>query len=498
MINRPCFRSQLLCAVLACSLASLCGVSATLAEPPWTTNQPIVRVEKELYLKHTEPGIGVVVQQYNAGPAQQRIEFRQNIQVSDTYFNAQVRTSDNNGRSWSPPESISYDFVYRGGVKTYEGPDNAMPVYDPRAQVLIQPWDREIFGNGGKFYNFTYYRLSTDFGVTWTSPKQLKYEVGPDFDPDDPLNSSFLNTNNAYLGENAIVTSNGQVVIGAGATKTPSDGPAPGGQLFGAINFIGTWNGKIGAEADYTWQASNRTDISSSVSSRGLMETAVAQLKDGSILDVWRGSNANLPNADGHKWFSVGALGDATHSPTLGAVQELKYDDGTSFYSPSSIDRLFRSQLNGKLYWIGNITPTNPNGNLPRYPLVIAEIDETKIALIKSTVTLIADRESDQLSSVQYSNFSLLENAETHQIELFLSTYGAGQKIFEADAYHFTLTLLPVPEPPSATTTTCGAIGMATLIWSGWRAGRVSFVQLHPPLCNVVRRRHRQVETRSR
>jgi hypothetical protein len=109
---------------------------------------------------------------------------------------------------------------------------------------------------------------------------------------------------------------------------------------------------------------------------------------------------------------------------SLGPVQELKYDDGTQFFSPSSLDRLFRSQHTGKLYWFGNITLETPSGNSPRNPLVIAEFDETLLALKKSTVSVIADHVPGEPDRVQYSNFSLLENPETHQIEVFLTNYG--------------------------------------------------------------------------
>ena len=65
-----------------------------------------------------------------------------------------------------------------------------------------------------------------------------------------------------------------------------------------------------------------------------------------------------------------------------------------------------------------------PAGNHPRHPLVIAEVDEATAALKRETVTLIAERKAYQGPQVQFSNFSLLEDRETHAFELFLTTYG--------------------------------------------------------------------------
>lgn len=83
-----------------------------------------------------------------------------------------------------------------------------------------------------------------------------------------------------------------------------------------------------------------------------------------------------------------------------------------------------------------------PEGNSPRYPLVIAEVDETTGALRRSTVTAIDDRQPDQGPAIQFSNFSLLENRESHGLELHLTTYGQERDPADwasADNYKYTL-----------------------------------------------------------
>ena len=75
---------------------------------------------------------------------------------------------------------------------------------------------------------------------------------------------------------------------------------------------------------------------------------------------------------------------------------------------------------------------------------MIAEVDEVKAALKKSTVTAIDDRQPGQSPSIPFSNFSLLEDRETHLLELHLTTYGqdpAPADWATADSYKYLLKL---------------------------------------------------------
>lgn len=159
---------------------------------------------------------------------------------------------------------------------------------------------------------------------------------------------------------------------------------------------------------------------------------------------VWRGSDTGwdgtVAKEAGRKWFSISTDGGRT----LGAVEEWRYEDGSRFYSPSSIHRMFRHHVTGKLYWIGNICMTPPRGNHPRHPLVIAQVDEFIPALRRASVTAIDERAAYHGSEVQFSNFSLLENRETHELELHLTTYGqeADPKDWAtADNWKYTVTI---------------------------------------------------------
>jgi hypothetical protein len=210
---------------------------------------------------------------------------------------------------------------------------------------------------------------------------------------------------------------------------------------MGSVVFFGRWNAQ---REDYDWEPGARVEISPEHSARGLMEPEVAELTDGRLLVVWRGSthgwDGSVAKLPGCKFFSISNDGGRTLTPP--AVW--KYDDGSEFYSPSSIHRMIRHSVTGKLYWLGNISPTPPNGNSPRYPLVIAEVDEAQAALKKGTVTVIDDRQPSQGQDVQFSNFSLLEDRETHALELYLTTYGQEPEPADwatADGYKYFLKL---------------------------------------------------------
>ncbi|HJN14254.1 MAG TPA: sialidase family protein, partial [Armatimonadota bacterium] len=346
---------------------------------------------------------------------------------SDVGDDIAARWSLDNGRAWSdfvpvqPSNNIDY-----GGVTVWEGEGTA--AHDPTSGLLVQLWLRQIH-HGGVYHNFTYIRTSSDLGRSWSDPSPLTYEDGDEFDPTDPLNPGLLNHNEAYLGNNILVRSDGTLVVclaHANAPGDPKNDERP--WRMGSVLMLGHWDADAG---EYVWAPGARVEISPEHSARGLMEPEVAELTDGRLLVVWRGStrgwDGTVAKLPGRKFFSISEDGGLTMTPPA----EWQYDDGSSFYSPSSIHRMIRHSVTGKLYWIGNISPTPPSGNSPRYPLVIAEVDEAKAALRESTVTVIDDRQPGQGSGVQYSNFSVYEDRETRDLILHLTTYG--QELDAAD-----------------------------------------------------------------
>lgn len=397
---------------------------------PWKTNTPIVRVRKELFEKHPRPQTAPCVRESYVGPGLRRWQLHAYESVSDTWDETKERFSDDNGRTWSEYRPVSHNRRTVDGARIEEGA--LTKYYDSQAGALVGWWVRII--RAGAFFNsFTFCRLSRDHGRTWTDPKQLRYEEGEGYDPRAPLRPGFLKKNQGCPGYTIMKHSNGTILIPVGHANAPDDphnDTRP--EKAGALCFIGRWNAGAG---DYDWVAGNRLTASPTITSRGICEPVAAELTDGRVLMLLRGSDT--PQTPGRRWFALSSDGGLT----FGSIQELRYDDGTSFYTPSTMCRLIRHSVTGKLYYLGNISPTSPRGNSPRYPLIIAEVEETIPALKRTTVTLIDDRRPEQDAGLQFSNFSLLENRETHELELLITLFGEhpGEHWATADCYKYWL-----------------------------------------------------------
>jgi len=398
---------------------------------PWQVNSPIAVVKREIYKKHPREKVAAWVQVRYPGPGLLREEIHTQWATSDTPKRPRRRRSTDNGRTWGAFEPLDPVVTHSGGIRVYWAEGAAY--YDAKHKLLVSIWLRQHFYRG-RFQSHSFVRTSRDLGRTWSKSTMLRYEPGDDFDPDHPVKQSFELHNQAYVGNNIIQHSSGALIHCVAHANAAGD-PMNDTRLWrlGSLCFRGQWNPAL---QEYRWTAGKRVEVSPTISSRGLMEPEVAELTDHRVLVIWRGSStAKTP---GHMWRSLSVDG----GKTLGPVTELTYDDGSRFYSPSAYHRMIRHSRKGKLYWVGNISATPPHGNSPRYPLVIAEIDETTGTLRRKTVTLIDDRQPGESVKMHLSNFSLLENRETHDLEIYLTRLGANPKDFwGSDVYKYTLTL---------------------------------------------------------
>ena len=398
----------------------------------------IAEVKRELYVEHTVPGASRWVTVHYVGAGLEREELHSFMAKSDTPEKPQRRHSTDNGRTWSGFEEVPDIVTQEQGARIFWG---ASPrFYDPVRNLTVSIWLRQT--KTSVYFNHSFARISRDGGRSWSEPRQLRYEKGAAFDAANPLDPEFLNKNQSYFGNNIIRHSNGTLLHVGAAVNVPYENP--GGKSYdgrvpadakniGSLCFIGRWD--EGAQ-DYAWTAGEPVWVPLEVSARGLMEPDVVELAGGRVLVVWRGSNT--PVTAGRKWFSVSDDGGKTLSP----VQEWKFDDGSRFYSPSSIHRFFRHSVSGTLYWVGNICDALPSGNSPRYPFIIARVNESIPALERDTVTAIDEKAPGDSPKLQLSNFHLLENRETHLLELYMTRLGEDAEDFwGADAYKYVLTL---------------------------------------------------------
>lgn len=434
---------------------------ATRQDSRETPSAPICEVTREVYLKSPGPGVAAVVGVQYLGPGLRRREIHAHEAKSDLGEKFRVRYSEDNGRTWSAFEPVGLGTdALRQGENFMEELSFAVQ-YDPVSRRTIEILFRRVFlGDPEKalaaywkgetrLYDHCFYRLSSDDGRTWTEPRQLLYEDGPRFDPGNWIEPGFLATNQMYGGYDITPLSDGRIVYPA-IVPVPYEEDAEDrevcagvpwyagrGRVYGVICFIGAWRAEKG---DYDWTSSRPVWVKRRVSTRGFAEPALAELEDGRLMMELRGSNVHLDpkRYPGRKWLSLSSDGGRTWSPAT----DLRFDTGEQFSAPATFAKFIRSSRTGKLYWIGNISRGPAEGNSPRYPLYIAEVDERLAALKKNTLTLIDDRRPGDTEGVQLSNFSLLENRETGDLEIFLSRFGERpDKLFSADAYKYTLKL---------------------------------------------------------
>jgi hypothetical protein len=199
--------------------------------------------------------------------------------------------------------------------------------------------------------------------------------------------------------------------------------------------LIGAWN------EDHTlnWQLGNPVSYNFQTTSRGLCEGTVAELSNGRLAMILRGSNAAWPEKPGYKWLSSSDDGGLNWSH----AEPLYCDDGSLPESSATGSALFRSEKNGRLYWIGNLclNGERAQGNWPRSPLYIAEVQEEPFRLIRESITVIDERAPQEPEFVQHSNFKCYQDRETGDVVLYLTRFGErgheDGKWLDADLYQY-------------------------------------------------------------
>jgi hypothetical protein len=164
-------------------------------------------------------------------------------------------------------------------------------------------------------------------------------------------------------------------------------------------------------------------------STRGMDEPAIGALADGRLMLVLRGSNDRKPELPSFRWVSYSSDGGWNWTQP----EPWTYLDGEPFFSPSACSQLLHHS-NGRLYWLGNITAANPKGNRPRYPFVIGEVERKEGRLIRATVRTVDDLERGENPQLTLSNFYAREDRQTRGICLHMTRLFALADGWEGDA----------------------------------------------------------------
>ena len=264
------------------------------------------------------------------------------------------------------------------------------------------------------------YRVSMDGGRSWLFDEPI-IQTGS-FNSGHPVEGVWVGKNAIYLGDLGcipLITRRGTVLLPAQTTPLAPDGslwnPGGGHTYTEVVVLLGTW----GKKGRIRWTASARVSGDPRLTTRGLIEPTLAEFPKGRILMVMRGSNGGkadpkeqLPS---HKWFAVSHDDGQTWSKT----EPWTYDDGSSFFSPSSMSRLI-THSSGRCFWVGNITPENCAGNLPRWPLVIGEVEPKSLRLMRQSLVVVDSEQPGDAAQgrLDISHVTALEDRQTHEIIL--------------------------------------------------------------------------------
>jgi len=404
-------------------------------------------IHREMYIPSPRPHTAPWIAARYVGSGVKREETLSFMTSSDWPHDTRRRTSDDDGRTWTPWRKEPDEHPIQGEFTRLQSV--FARVHPPAGGLTVQavlvrllrgdPREALVATARGdqQYFDHMFWQVSDDEGESYGPLRLFRYEDGPEFDEADWGNPAFLRSNQMYGGYNMIVLRDGRLAYPA---IPRVQWPNPQGRMEAVRGLCVFFGRRRGSGTDYQWRPSQPLAVPLATSGRGLSEPVVAQLSDGRILVLARGSST--PTTPGRRWMTVGSEDGEDWSP----ITDLRYDDQEQFYSPATMSRLIRSRKTGKLYWIGNISRRPPEGNMPRYPLVIAEVDEASVTLKRASVVVIDDRDpATDSHEVQLSNFHLLENRTTLDLEIYLTKLGQRShlppELWTADAYKYVIRL---------------------------------------------------------
>lgn len=364
----------------------------------------------------------------------------------DLYDNVYLRWSADNGRTWSEPQEVKHHWQTESGVMRTWRDGGGWGIYvDPERDVMVRLYNEAVlptdYVHEERKHGTVHYAISKDGGRSNAFEGQV-IQKGDKYHERHPVPGVWMGHNALQIGGvTAIPIRNqrGQILQPVDIPPLGPDGemvnPGGGPSYHNTGVLIGTWT----ADNRLEWELSQMVIADPARTTRGNMETTLALLPDGRVLMVLRGSNANRPELPGYRWHSVSEDDGYTWTPP----QPWRYDGGAAFFSPSSSSLLVRHS-SGDIYWLANIVAENPRGNLPRYPLVIAQVDPETLLLQRDTVYVIEDRLPGDHADVQLSNFMVHEDRETGEIVLNLTRFlSQGIAAWDGDAYEYRLAVDP-------------------------------------------------------
>ena len=402
-------------------------------------------IRREVFLKSPGKGTSVMAYAFYTKPTgADMLSIEQRWSRSDTMDVAYIRRSNDNGRTWGPPVERKTGEVHPNGRlrRHLRG-----LWVDHKHNATVELWNEGVLPTDDPLEGLrqwqVYYTVSRD-GFKTHTPMRMAQQNGAK--PGNPFPGIFMGKNSITIGDEAsqpLATGDGFLLPVEFTLLKPDgtiDNPGGGYTYHHSAILHAKWKNKTELE----WTMSEPIQGDPLRTTRGTIEPTLGRLRDGRYICVMRGANDRKPELPGLRWVSYSKDAMQWSKP-----QPWTYAGGESFFSPSSCSQLLQHS-NGKLYWIGNITPQNPRGNRPRYPLVIGEVDLDSGLLLKPTVQTIDTRAEGEDELLTLSNFYAREDRVTHEIVVHCTRLFAFTNGWEGDAYAYRITPQDSPRAAAA------------------------------------------------
>jgi hypothetical protein len=388
--------------------------------PGWIQAQDLRLVGKETFVEPATPGVRLsALAFYRFDTGSEMLAHLSEQNLSDKANIGYRWISSDNGQTWTNLGSIETHWPVEGGtLRRGVHPlftDTGKPIQISFINQGIFPSDDPLEGMWRWTVRCAY---SRDGGLSFFHEEQV-VQKGEGFSEEHPLEGVTIGKTSYMMGDTTcrpIRLPSGEILQPIQITPAGPDGgyhnPGNGYTYHDSAVLIGTWN----EAGTLDWELSERVVADPNRSSRGMLEPTIARVQDGRILMVMRGSNDRIPEAPSFRWRAV----SEDDGKSWSVPEPWTYDNDTPFFSPSSCSQLL-THSTGRLFWIGNICEENAQGNAPRYPLLIGEVDRETLKLAKESLCVLDDKNPEDWERLAISNFYAHEDRVSGEIVVYCS-----------------------------------------------------------------------------